>query len=436
MIYGRYGQVLAIVLAGGKGERLMPLTKYRAKPAVPFAAKYRIVDFALSNLVNSGIYSIYCLTQFKSQSLQEHITQGWQFGAALRGRNYFVNVAPAQMWTDERWYEGTADAIYQNLHLLTMFNADYVCIFAADHIYKMDIEQMLAYHIDNRADITVAANRVPTVEAHQFGCISADENGVVDGFVEKPKNPPEIKSNPGYSYVSMGNYIFSRETLEEAILTDSADENSSHDFGKDILPKIYKECKVVAYDFSTNVLPGNDKPYWKDVGTLKAYWEGHMDLLQQNSALTLYNARWPIRTVSFSDPPGFTYPAKGMSSSVEGCLRAEASQVLGAVVHRCVLSRHCIINAGTVMEECIIGQGVVVGENCKLRRVIVDSHNVIPANTVIGYNSDSDSERYFLDKESGLVVVPMPKIQLRKNLQMPDNSRYDRYDEDMGFSTF
>jgi len=433
MIHGRYGRVLAIVLAGGKGERLMPLTRYRAKPAVPFAAKYRIVDFALSNLVNSGIYSIYCLTQFKSQSLQEHITQGWQFGPALRGRNYFVNVAPAQMWTDERWYEGTADAIYQNLHLLTMFNADYVCIFAADHIYKMDIEQMLAYHVENDADITIAANRVPSSEATQFGCISADERGVINGFVEKPANPPEIKSSPGYSYVSMGNYIFSRETLEEAILTDSTRKDSTHDFGKDILPKIYTECKMMAYDFSTNVLPGNDKPYWKDVGTLKAYWEAHMDLLQQHSALTLYNSQWPVRTVSFSDPPGFTYPAKGMSSSVEGCLRAEASQVLGAVVHRCVLSRHCIINAGTVMEESIIGQGVVIGENCKLRRVIVDAHNVIPSNTVIGYNTDNDAESYFLDKESGLVVVPMPKIQLRKNLQMPDNSRYD---DDMGFTAF
>ncbi|MDR1943805.1 MAG: glucose-1-phosphate adenylyltransferase [Synergistaceae bacterium] len=433
MIHGRYGRVLAIVLAGGKGERLMPLTLYRAKPAVPFAAKYRIIDFALSNLVNSGIYSIYCLTQFKSQSLQEHITQGWQFGAALRGRNYFVNVAPAQMWNDERWYEGTADAIYQNLHLLTMFNADYVCIFAADHIYKMDIEQMLAFHVNNGADITIAANRVPSAEAVQFGCISADERGAVDGFIEKPPVPPEIKSSPGYSYVSMGNYIFSRETLEEAILTDNADKESSHDFGRDILPKLYKECKVMAYDFSTNVLPGIDKPYWKDVGTLKAYWEAHMDLLQQHSALTLYNSQWPVRTVSFSDPPGFTYPAKGMSSSVEGCLRAEASQVLGAVVHRCVLSRHCIINAGTVMEECIVGQGVVVGENCKIRRAIVDSHNVIPPNTVIGYNSDSDAEKYFLDKESGLVVVPMPKIQLRRNLQLAANSRFD---DDMSFSTF
>lgn len=433
MAQERYGRVLAMVLAGGKGERLMPLTKYRAKPAVPFAAKYRIIDFALSNLINSGIYSIYCLTQFKSQSLQEHITQGWQFGSALRGRRYFVNVAPAQMWTDERWYEGTADAIYQNLHLVTMFNADYVCIFAADHIYKMDIDQMLQYHVDNKADVTVAANRVPVSEASQFGCISTDEHGVINGFLEKPANPPEIKNNPGYSYVSMGNYIFSREMLEEAILTDSKMTDSTHDFGRDILPRSYSSCKMMAYDFSTNVIPGNDRPYWKDVGTLKAYWDAHMDLLQHPSTLTLFNSQWPVRTVSFSDPPGFTYPAKGRSSSVEGCLRAEASQVLGAVVHRCVLSRHCVINPGAVLEECIIGQGVVVGENCKLRRVIVDSHNNIPPNTVIGYNSDMDAEQYFLDKESGLVVVPMPKIQLRKNLQVPDNFTFD---DEMTFSSF
>ncbi|MDR1472166.1 MAG: glucose-1-phosphate adenylyltransferase [Synergistaceae bacterium] len=433
MKQGRYGRVLAMVLAGGKGERLMPLTKYRSKPAVPFAAKYRIVDFALSNLVNSGIYSIYCLTQFKSQSLQEHITQGWQFGPALRGRNYFVTVAPAQMWNDERWYEGTADAIYQNLHLVTMFNADYVCIFAADHIYKMDIDQMLQFHVENKADITVAAKRVPVNEASQFGCISASDNSVVDGFVEKPANPPEVKSSRGYSYVSMGNYIFSREILEEAILTDSQDDSSTHDFGRDILPGICGKCKMMAYDFSNNVIPGNDSPYWKDVGTLKAYWDAHMDLLQHPSSLTLFNSQWPVRTVSFSDPPGFTYPAKGMSSSVEGCLRAEASQVLGAVVHRCVLSRHCVINPGSVLEECIIGQGVVIGENCKLRRAIVDAHNVIPSNTVIGYNSDTDSEKFHVDKNSGIVVVPMPKIQLRKNLQIQDNSRFD---DEMMFSSF
>lgn len=432
-MYGRYGRVLSIVLAGGKGERLMPLTRYRAKPAVPFGAKYRIVDFALSNLVNSGMYSIYCLTQFKSQSLQEHITQGWQFGPALRGRSYFVSLAPAQMWTGERWYEGTADAIYQNLHLLTMFNADYVCIFAADHIYKMDIDQMLQFHVENKADITVAANRVPVNEASQFGCISADEKGVINGFVEKPANPPQIPNSPGFSYASMGNYIFSRETLEEAILADNQNKDSSHDFGKDILPHIYDKCRMMAYDFSTNVIPGDDRPYWKDVGTIKAYWEAHMDLLQHPSSLTLYNSLWPIRTVSFSDPPGFTYPSNGRSCSVEGCLRAEASKVLGAVVHRCVLSRNCVINSGSVVEESIIGQGVVIGENCKLRRVIVDSHNVIPPNTVIGYNEDNDAERYHLDRESGVVVVPMPKIQLRKQLQAPGDPRFE---EQMSFSTF
>ena len=433
MIQGRYGRVLAMVLAGGKGERLMPLTRYRAKPAVPFAAKYRIIDFALSNLVNSGIYSIYCLTQFKSQPLQEHITQGWQFGPALRGRSYFVNVAPAQMWTGERWYEGTADAIYQNLHLVTMFNADIVCIFAADHIYKMDIDQMLRYHVENGADITVAANRVPVSEASQFGCISADEHGVVDDFVEKPDFPPEIKSSPGFSYASMGNYIFSRKILEEAIMEDNANPLSTHDFGRDILPYAHRKCKVMAYDFSTNIIPGDDRPYWRDVGTLKAYWEAHMDLLRHPSDLTLFNAQWPVRTVSFSDPPGFTYSSNGKGASVEGCLRAEASQVLGAAVRRCVLSRHCVINPGAELDECIIGQGVVIGENCRLRRTIVDSHNIIPPDTVIGYDQEEDAKNYFLDRTSGIVVVPMPKIQRLETTRFPEHVRFE---EEMSFFSF
>ncbi|MFR5879501.1 MAG: sugar phosphate nucleotidyltransferase [Cloacibacillus evryensis] len=217
MIHGKYGRVLGMVLAGGKGERLMPLTRYRAKPAVPFAAKYRIIDFALSNMVNSGLFSIYCLIQFKSQSLHEHIGKGWQFGSALRGRDFFVNVVPAQMWDGERWYEGTADAIFQNMHLVTLFDADRVCIFAADHVYKMDVEQMLAYHMDNNADITVAAYVVPSSEASQFGCIATDAEGRIIDFVEKPAVPPEIPGRPGYSFVSMGNYIFEREILEESV---------------------------------------------------------------------------------------------------------------------------------------------------------------------------------------------------------------------------
>lgn len=419
MILGKYGRVLGIVLAGGKGERLMPLTRYRAKPAVPFAAKYRIVDFALSNMVNSGLFSIYCLVQFKSQSLNEHIERGWQFGTALRGRDYFITVVPAQMWTGERWYEGTADAVFQNLHLVTLYDADRVCIFAADHIYKMDVEQMLQFHVDSHADVTVAANVVPVAEASSFGCLAVDETGRITDFVEKPPIPPQIPGRPGFCYASMGNYIFEREILEEAILEDNRIEGSSHDFGKDILPRIFRRCRMMAYDFPSNELPGDDRPYWKDVGTIRAYFDAHMDLLQHPSDLTLYNPHWPIRTVSYADPPGFTYPDKGQGCSVVGTLRAEGSRVLGAIVHRSVLSRNCIVNAGAVLEECIVGQGVVIGENCKLRRVILDAYNHVPPNTVIGYNRDVDAERYHLDADSGVVVLSMPKIQLRKNLKLP-----------------
>ncbi len=296
MVSGQFGRVLGMVLAGGKGERLMPLTRYRAKPAVHFAAKYRIVDFALSNLVNSGIFSVYVLVQFKSQSLNEHIERGWHFGGALRGRDYFITLAPAQMWSGEHWFQGTADAVYQNLHLITLYDADRICIFAADHIYKMDVTQMLEYHMDRKADITVAANVVPSSEAHQFGCIRVDPRGMITGFVEKPPTPPEIPGHPGFSFVSMGNYIFEREVLEECLIEDAMDESSSHDFGKNILPKLVSRCCVFAYDFSTNHLPGTghpywrlDKPYWRDVGTIKAYWEAHMDLLDIDSEMTFYN---------------------------------------------------------------------------------------------------------------------------------------------------
>ncbi len=422
MIYGRYGRVLGIVLAGGKGERLMPLTRYRSKPAVPFAAKYRIIDFALSNLVNSGLYSIYVLVQFKSQSLNEHIERGWQFGGAMRGRDLFVTTVPAQMWTGNHWYKGTADAVYQNLHLITLFDADHVCIFAADHIYKMDVEQMLQFHVDTDADITVAAKTINASEASAFGCVGVNDQGQVTAFVEKPENPPHIPGKPGQSYVSMGNYIFKRKILEEALILDATREDSVHDFGRNILPAAFGSSKVMAYDFSSQVLPGKDRPYWQDVGTIKAYWESHMDLLKHPSDLTLFNFHWPIRTVSYADPPGFTYPSKGQDCSVVGTLRAEGSQILGSTVHRSVLSRNCIIHPGAILEECLIGQGVIIGEKCKLRKVIVDAHNAIPPGTVIGYNPEIDAERYHYDEASGVTVVPMPSIQLRSSLEMPNTT--------------
>ena len=425
---GKYGRVLGIVLAGGKGERLMPLTRYRAKPAVYFAAKYRIIDFALSNLINSGIFAVYVLVQFKSQSLNEHIERGWQFGGALRGRDFFVTLVPAQMWQGEHWFQGTADAVFQNMHLISLFKADRVCIFAADHIYKMDVEQMLDWHLEHQADVTVAANVVPVAEANQFGCIKTDPSGRIIEFMEKPAVPPEIPSRPGFSYVSMGNYVFDRGILEESLIFDSQ-QPTSHDFGRDIIPRLVaQDARVYAYDFVTNELPHStggseqihrwrmDKPYWRDVGTIKAYWQAHMELLNPDSEMTLYNPLWPIRTVSFADPPSYSYPSNGFNCMVNRILAAEGSRILGAQVDSSVLSRNCVIQSGTHIEESIIGQGVVIGRNCRIKKTIIDSHNVIPDNTVIGEDPEEDARNYFVDPNSGIVILGMPRIPYQKEI--------------------
>lgn len=411
-LHGGYGRILSMVLAGGKGTRLYPLTRYRAKPAVYFAAKYRIIDFALSNLVNSGLFSVYVLVQFKSQSLNEHIERGWQLGGALRARDIFISTVPPQMWLGEDWYRGTADAIYQNMHLISTFDADRIVILAADHVYKMDVRQFIEFHLQKGADATICATVVPRSEASSFGILQVDDDWRVVGFVEKPSNPPEIPGRPGFCLASMGNYVFEREALESVLIEDAHDPSSSHDFGKDIFPKIHKHYRVYAYDFTSNKIPGEDRPYWRDVGTIKAYWEAHMDLLRPDCDLNLFNFQWPIRTVSFGDPPGYTYPSGGYDCNIVAVLRAEGSRVLGATVMRSVLGRNCLVNPGTIMEECIIGNRVVIGEKCKLRRVIVDSNVYIPPGTVIGYDAEHDAKHYHLD-ENGIVVVPMPSLYLR-----------------------
>ena len=322
------------------------------------------------------------------------------------------------MWTGEHWYKGTADAVFQNLHLITIYNADRICVFAADHVYKMDIEQMMEKHIEKKADCTVAAYEVPVTEAHAFGCLKTDERGFVAEFLEKPKCPPEIADKPGFSFISMGNYIFEREILEEVLVEDASNPDSSHDFGRDILPELCKKYKVLAYDFQSNVIPGNDKPYWRDVGTIRTYWQAHMDMLNENADLNLFNTQWPIRTVSYADPPGLTFSVNNYSSHIENTLRAEGSQILGATVKRSILSRNCIIKPGAVIEECIIERSVVIGERCKLRRVIVDAQNIIPPDTKIGFDESEDRARYHVDP-SGIVVVPMPAIQLRAKVKFP-----------------
>src|SRR5271169_4194085 len=303
-------RVLGIVLAGGKGTRLYPLTKERAKPAVPFGGKYRIIDFVLSNFINSGIYSVYVLTQFRSQSLLQHLSEGWQFGSLLKSQ--FLIPVPAQMRShDESWYQGTADAIYQNINLVEQANPDVVAIFGGDHIYRMNITSMIEYHSAKKAEVTVAAIPAPRKHAVEFGVIEASEDGHILAFHEKNPDAPTMPGDPEQVYASMGNYIFSTKTLLDLLKADAQDPDSNHDFGKNILPKLAGNAEIFAYNFQTNRIPGEPHdavPYWRDVGTIESYFEANMDLRAVKPALNLYNRAWPLRSSSYSDPPAkFTF---------------------------------------------------------------------------------------------------------------------------------
>lgn len=400
-------RVLAMVMAGGKGTRLFPLTQERAKPAVPFGGKYRIVDFVLSNLVNSGIYSTYVLTQFKAQSLMEHLKDGWRFGTLLRDQ--FVTIVPAQMRTGEEWYLGTADAIYQNINLIKRFAPDIVLIFGADHVYRMDIRQMIEFHIKNKADVTVSALPVPLEEASQFGIIQADKKGRIEGFQEKPKNPIPMPNDPTKALISMGNYIFNTDFLID-VLEEDAREDTEHDFGKSILPGIYKKSRLFVYDFMTNNVPGAseiERGYWRDVGTIKTYWETNMDLRRIDSTFNLYNTRWPIRTASYGAPPAkFCYDKKGKRGSVINSVVSEGCIVTGANLQDSVLGRNVHINSSAGIINSIIMDGVEIGEGCKINMAIIDKNVKIPAGTEIGYNYEEDRKKYFMDKESSIIVIP------------------------------
>ncbi|MGF1861503.1 glucose-1-phosphate adenylyltransferase, partial [Photobacterium profundum] len=284
------GGVLGMILAGGEGSRLRPLTDSRTKPAVPFGGSYRLIDFALNNFVNADFLKIYVLTQFKSQSLYVHMKKGWNITGIT---DRFIDPIPAQMRMGKRWYDGTADAIYQNLSFIELADPEHVCIFGSDHIYKMDIKQMLNFHKEKEAELTVSALRMPLSEASAFGVIEVDENGCMVGFEEKPTNPKSIPGDPENALVSMGNYIFNKDTLCTELEEDAAKEDSSHDFGKDIIPKLFPLGKVYVYDFTTNIIPGEKNTgYWRDVGTIEAYWQAHMDLLSEDAPFSLYNRQW------------------------------------------------------------------------------------------------------------------------------------------------
>lgn len=400
-------KVLAMVLAGGEGRRLDPLTRDRAKPAVPFGGRYRIIDFVLSNLVNSGFFHIKVITQYKSESLNTHLSRAWRLSSIL---GHYIEAVPAQMRTGPDWFKGSADAIYQNLNLITDEDPRHVMVFGADHIYRMDVSQFLRHHTQSGAECTIAAIPVPLEQAHQFGVCEVDEGGRLIDFLEKPENPPPMPGNPNFALASMGNYIFRTEALVREITRD-AGTTSAHDFGKSIIAEMFRNSHVQVYDFAQNEVPGQaerEQGYWRDVGTVEAYFASNMDLVDVNPVFSLYNAQWPIHTMQHNAPPAkfvFADPESGRQGYATDSLISEGCIISGGHIHRSVLSPFVRINSYADVSECIFLDGVDVGRHCRLRRVIADKDVRIPPGTVIGEYLEEDKKRFSVT-ESGIVVIP------------------------------
>lgn len=399
---------LAMILAGGAGTRLEPLTRERAKPAVPFGGRYRIVDFCLSNLVNSGILKIKVITQYKSDSLNNHLSRAWRMSAFL---GHYVEAVPAQMRTGTDWYKGSADAIYQNLNIVTDEEPEHVFIFGADHVYRMDVRQMLDFHEKNRADCTVAAIPVPIETGAEFGIIQAGPDGRMEAFLEKPRAPPPMPGNPRMCLASMGNYLFSTESLVREIVRDAAEESSAHDFGKSILTEMYKGSRVFAYDFAQNLIPGQgekERGYWRDVGNVDVYYQANMDLVEVDPIFNLYNDRWPIYTLNNNFPPAkFVFadrPNQRVGYATDSLI-SEGCIISGGQVNRSVLSPKVRINSFSEVHESILFENVQIGRRCKIRRAIIDKNVDIPPGMTIGHDPEEDRRRFFVSP-SGVVVIP------------------------------
>ncbi len=399
---------LAMILAGGAGTRLEPLTRERAKPAVPFGGRYRIIDFCLSNFVNSGVFKLKVLTQYKSDSLNNHLSRAWRMTAFL---GQYCETVPAQMRTGGDWYRGSADAIWQNLNLITDESPDLVYVFGADHVYQMDMRQMEAYHLNKHADCTVAAIPVRIEEAHDFGIIDVGPDGEVRNFLEKPENPPHMPGDPTRCLASMGNYLFTTDALVREVTADAKNDSSAHDFGKSILSQMYKRSRVFAYDFAKNEVPGQgvrERGYWRDVGNIDAYFQANMDLVAVEPIFNLYNARWPIYTHHPDMPPAkfvFANQKEGRVGYATDSLISEGCIVSGSHVDHSVFSPQVRINSFSTVSDCIMLENVEVGRHCEIRRAIIDKNVTIPPGTKIGVDIESDRKRFHVTP-SGLVVIP------------------------------
>ena len=398
-------RVLSIVLAGGEGKRLFPLTADRAKPAVPFAGHYRLIDFALSNLANAGYLRMVVLTQYKSHSLGQHLSRTWRLSTLL---DTYVTMVPAQMRHGPRWFAGSADAIFQNLNLIYDDRPDYICVFGADHIYRMDPKQMVEAHIASGAGVTVAGIRMPKAESSALGVIEPGIGTKIEAFLEKPEDPPGLPDDPDSIFASMGNYVFTAKMLVDAVTEDSKDEESRHDIGGDLIPYLVKEGEAHVYDFNSNEVPGateRDRAYWRDVGTLDSYYDAHRDLVSVYPVFNLYNRRWPIYTSVPQLPPAkFVLEDGGLTGQAFNSLVSTGSIISGATVRNSVLSPGVIVDSHALVEDSVLMHDVVVGEGAIVRRAILDKHVVVPPGARIGCDVEADRRRFTLSP-NGITVL-------------------------------
>ena len=398
--------VLAVILAGGKGSRLEPLTRDRAKPAVPFGGAYRIIDFSLSNCLNSGLRRILVLTQYKAMSLDRHISMGWQ-KYMCRELGEYIDVVPPQQRIDEQWYQGTADAVYQNIYTIEQERPEYVIVLAGDHIYKMDYGKLIDFHIENRADLSIGALRVTVDEAQQFGVMEVDDDNRIIGFDEKPHIPKTIPGDEYHCLASMGVYVFTAHFLFDQLMVDATRPESAHDFGRNMIPEVIGTHRVYAYLF----LDENRKTdaYWRDVGTLDAYYEANLDLVSVDPQLNMYDDRWPVRTYQRNvPPPKFVFAEqgeRGRRGEAHDSLVCNGSILSGGQVVRSILGPNTRINSYAHIEDSILFEGVDIGRNASVRRAIIDKGVAIPAEFQIGYDHDADRRRGFTISPGGVTVI-------------------------------